>query len=1053
MKRYFLLFILVVIAVFSVLPDTVETVPKPKPRYARPFLPAHWFSIETEGCPCGYMCYYNMWIPKFEVGPPGLWVFGVTPWEQQGGTLHFRQYPDRDCTQHCFDCPPILYTADVIYIRYYGGEYPDIAPEDVHLTYIPPGKYVLTSQNFTLYHNAKIWWFADDGTGPKGMSAHLETDKPVYEGGEMVHLFLQVTDQDTGEPIQVDSITGDIVLPDETRKTIITDMWAWNSAEEQYEYTYNLKNDAGTYSNPQEGMYSASVTVEKAFYQNAGASCEFEVKEEKEGEFDCQFSEVEKLYLAEKYAPYLCFYADADEEEKYYPTLVNLALKNSTFWEFGSSESVELLEYDNTAEFIASYRDPGFYLDLNDEGCRIDSDIVDAQAGDRNVYYRVVCEYYDGDTYIVIQYWFFYIFNDHINNHEGEWEMVEVLLDYHTKDPIGAAYARHEWGEYRHWHEIEKEGTHPVAYIAEGSHAAYFFEELFTYGNNFDKTSDDGWKGPPEMLSPMLNEPWLQFGGNWGYRIRHPDDWKDCPLWNSGPRGPTYKGEKWSSPVEWAFSYYHNSPEILRSPYMLFSLSCPADMLITNSAGRRLGYVDGEFVQEIPNSYVQDCDEEESYLVPGADEYAVEILGTGDGIFDFICVVSSWDSTKTLKYSSVPVNAMTKAILDLKNLFLEVDMNQDGIADFTVSPELVQLSSPQPITPLEGGAEMVYEVVLTNQADLQTFALEVDTPIGWSYSLSSETVTLDRDESATLLLTVTSPSDIPVQDYTIRVEATSLDNGISASLTLIASSKAELVLQDLEVTHDGENVTMTATVSNFGLIDVKSAIIQFFDDSSSRSVLLGEKIIEINSGETVVTSFNCTLPDGLYVYHVVIDPDDLISESCEFNNELSMEYLLDRTPPEAEIFFDPTIEDLVVRGVDNLDLSVDISVTEKVIKNRIVRTYILKDDAGNTTELELEIKRHKHEIKAEILDMKYNDDTVTIPENSLKIEYLIEDGKAKMLNQFLVIGNTKVHLIYKRNEDQTKIIVNDGEKMEEGIFLVVVRTEKGKLEYTYENVR
>jgi hypothetical protein len=228
MKRYFLLFILVFIAVFSVLPDTVETVPKPKARYARPFLPSHWFSIETERCPCGYMCWYDMWIPEFEVGPPGLWVFGVTPWEQQGGTLHFRQYPDRDCTQHCFDCPPILYTADVIYIRYYGGDYPDIAPEDVHLTYIPPGKYVLTSQNFTLYHNAKIWWFADDGTGPKGMSAHLETDKPVYEVGEMVHFFLQVTDQDTGEPIQVDSITGEIVLPDETRKTITTDMWAWN---------------------------------------------------------------------------------------------------------------------------------------------------------------------------------------------------------------------------------------------------------------------------------------------------------------------------------------------------------------------------------------------------------------------------------------------------------------------------------------------------------------------------------------------------------------------------------------------------------------------------------------------------------------------------------------------------------------------------------------------------------------------------------------------------------------------------------------------------------
>jgi hypothetical protein len=67
---------------------------------------------------------------------------------------------------------------------------------------------------------------------------------------------------------------------------------------------------------------------------------------------------------------------------------------------------------------------------------------------------------------------------------------------------------------------------------------------------------------------------------------------------------------------------------------------------------------------------------------------------------------------------------------------------------------------------------------------------------------------------------------------------------------MIASSKAELVLEDLEVTHEGENVIMTAIVSNTGLIDVKNTKIQLFDDFSSESVLLGEKIIEINSANS-----------------------------------------------------------------------------------------------------------------------------------------------------------------------------------------------------------
>jgi hypothetical protein len=57
----------------------------------------------------------------------------------------------------------------------------------------------------------------------------------------------------------------------------------------------------------------------------------------------------------------------------------------------------------------------------------------------------------------------------------------------------------------------------------------------------------------------------------------------------------------------------------------------------------------------------------------------------------------------------------------------------------------------------------------------------------------------------------------------------------------------------------------------------------------------------------------------------------------------------------AKVLFDPNIEDLAVRGVDNLDSSVDISVTEKVIKKRTIRVYTLTDDNGNTTELQLEI--------------------------------------------------------------------------------------------------
>jgi uncharacterized membrane protein len=849
------------------------------------------------------------------------------------------------------------------------------------------------------------------------------------------------------------------VLPDQTRRTITIAMWVWNEDEAQYEYVYNLKNDAGNYSNPQEGIYLASVTVEKAFYQDAGAFCEFEVikEEEEEGEFDCQFSEGEIEKLATMYAPYMYFYDGIWGEEKFFPTYVEIMLQNSTFWEFGPEESTRIDEYDHTGDFIGRYPDQDHYLDLNSESCTIDSDLFGNQ-GPLNMYYRVVCHRYEGKTYIVVQYRPFYIFNDFYNKHEGDWELVEVLLDYRTREPIGAAYSRHLDGEYRLWDHIIREGTHPVVYIAKNSHAAYFekgmhlveipgipFIEL-----PFDFTSDKGRKGLPSdycLISETSGPPWLFFGGNWGYRTRSGDN---CPpWWSDGPYGPLYLKETWLDPVGWAFSKENNKSEILRSPYTLFSLSCPADMLITNSVGQRLGFLNGEFLREIPNSYVHNLGEEEAYLITGIDQYTMEIFGTNEGTFDLVCSINMWDSTRVVKYSNVPVTATTKASLGLgSDLSLSVDIDRDGITDFTIFPVSIHLSSPQAIKPLKIGTEIVYEVNLTNQGDAATFALDVDAPMNWSYTLSSDTVTLNDGESATVLLTVTSPQDTHVQDYMIHVEAISLeDSQMMAGLDLVASSKAELTTEGVAVSCEGEEIILETLVSNLGLIDAENVKIQFFNGFPPTGNLLGEQIIHVPSEESIAASVNCVLPDGSYTFCVIVDPDDVISESCECNNERSIEYLLDRTPPEAEIFFDPKIEDLAVRGVDNLDLSVDISVTEKVIKNRTIRTYTLTDDAGNTTELQIDIKLNNHEMKAEIIDLKYNDESVTLPKNSFKIEHVIEDGNIKMLNQFLVIGDAKAHLIYGKTNNQTKVIINGVQEIHEGLSLVVFRTERGHFTY------
>jgi hypothetical protein len=99
-------------------------------------------------------------------------------------------------------------------------------------------------------------------------------------------------------------------------------------------------------------------------------------------------------------------------------------------------------------------------------------------------YGRVVRE----NGWLVLQYWFFYPFNNWrsgffgVNDHEADWEMISIYCSedkQHQIQPQWLAYAVHDYfGDdlRRHWTdpEVEKVGDHPVVYAGAGSHASYF---------------------------------------------------------------------------------------------------------------------------------------------------------------------------------------------------------------------------------------------------------------------------------------------------------------------------------------------------------------------------------------------------------------------------------------------------------------------------------------------------------------------------------------------------------------------------------------------------
>ncbi len=168
--------------------------------------------------------------------------------------------------------------------------------------------------------------------------------------------------------------------------------------------------------------------------------------------------------------------------------------------------------------------------------------------------------------HITIQYWLFYYYNDWFNKHEGDWEMVQVVLTA-AGQPEWVVLSQHHGGTRRPWSGAQIEaGTHPAVFVALGSHANYFWGDE-TYPNGavignarvviMDRTGGFGRIIPEVILTPGTEEieaglatwgglEWVPFAGHWG---------ELAPLGDfGGPLGPAHKGEQWERPYAWGMA-------------------------------------------------------------------------------------------------------------------------------------------------------------------------------------------------------------------------------------------------------------------------------------------------------------------------------------------------------------------------------------------------------------------------------------------------------------------------------------------------------------------
>ena len=199
---------------------------------------------------------------------------------------------------------------------------------------------------------------------------------------------------------------------------------------------------------------------------------------------------------------------------------------------------------------------------------------------------------------LAIEYWYAYLYNDWKTVHEMDWEEAVVILRVNGKGseiPVACACSAHYGGYRLRWNKVEKvdeqgnrddkDGTHPVIYVAQGSHANYFFggqtytttaeifDGLFIQSGKFPfsgeyidfVTSFD--EGDRQLIEAVLIPParhnqwtgewrWLNLRGRWG----SPGSRLNPIVEQDAPATLVTRKLQWRNPFRWIDELCHGSP-------------------------------------------------------------------------------------------------------------------------------------------------------------------------------------------------------------------------------------------------------------------------------------------------------------------------------------------------------------------------------------------------------------------------------------------------------------------------------------------------------------
>jgi hypothetical protein len=285
--------------------------------------------------------------------------------------------------------------------------------------------------------------------------------------------------------------------------------------------------------------------------------------------------------LADRYSPVMALKVNDDlpcstSGEQYAPTSVDIVLGNPQV-QLVHAPTGQKSEVVMTAVTESDLAGLGESYFLNQRGvpyrpgCTYARDSQRLTRGRQPVTYAHVARE-SGREGIALQFWFYYWFNHFNDLHESDWEMIQLAFDASTPEealargPTRIAYAQHGGGETADWDDgkLEKETTHPVVYVASGSHASQYESALYLgrgrqgAGLGCDDTRAKSYLvRPTPILVPTLPSAtskyaWLNYRGHWGQKAKG---------LSSGITGPSQK-RQWEEPFSWMEHLRSSTPKM-----------------------------------------------------------------------------------------------------------------------------------------------------------------------------------------------------------------------------------------------------------------------------------------------------------------------------------------------------------------------------------------------------------------------------------------------------------------------------------------------------------